>query len=359
MDRPDSVRIDATGLHEFTELLLRSAGLSEGAAAGATDVLVRTTLRGVESHGIHALPQYLRQLRDGGANPAAAVRPLSDRGSIVLLDGDGGLGPAVAHEATLRGIERARATGVAVVPVRNANHFGAAGHFALMCAEAQCIGMVMSNTPPIMAATGARTRSIGNSPIGFGAPRLEGPPVVLDIAMSKVAGGKVRLALQNEHDVPVGWILDPEGRPTTNPADFFVHRGALLPMEGHKGYGLALMVETLAGALSGAAMLGSVGNWLYDSASPSGTGYFLLVLDTSAGSAFADTSARVGELCAAIVGSPRAPGVDRILIPGELEHEREQSAVRDGVAISGKHWQALTTLAHEAGLVAQLPTPDP
>jgi LDH2 family malate/lactate/ureidoglycolate dehydrogenase len=252
------------------------------------------------------------------------------------------------------GIERAHANGSAILTVRNANHFGAAGHFALMCAEAGCIGMVMANTPPIMAVSGSRSRSIGNSPLGFGAPRTEpghpGPsPFVLDIAMSRVAGGKIRLALREGEQVPLGWILDPEGNPTTDPADFFERRGALLPMEGHKGYGLSLMVETLAGALSGAAMLADVGNWLYTPDAPSGTGYFMMIIDVSENSVFAGTPARIAEMCATIAASPRAPGVNRILIPGDLEADLEAAAIASGQPFGAAEWSSLQTLADQIG----------
>jgi LDH2 family malate/lactate/ureidoglycolate dehydrogenase len=307
--------------------------LPDEPAGAAAEVLVRTTARGVDSHGVSYLHQYVEQLRQGGAKHRARLTPLLEQGPLAVMDGGAGLGPAIAAEATAGAIARARAYGLSLTTVRNANHFGAAGHYALVCAEAGCVGLVLSNTPPIMAATGARGRSVGNSPLAFGAPRSDGPPVVLDIAMSRVAGGKIRMAAQDGREVPLGWILDPEGNPTTDPADFLLHRGALEPMEGHKGYGLSLMVETLAGALSGAAMLGAVGNWLYAPERPSDTGYFLLVIDTGPGSAFPDLAERVHALCEEVTAAPRAPGVDRILVPGELEHEAEQRAHAEGVVL--------------------------
>jgi LDH2 family malate/lactate/ureidoglycolate dehydrogenase len=345
---------DADALEDFVARAFREVGLDERAAGDAADVLVRTSLRGVESHGISYLHQYVRQLREGGAQPTARVRPAQERGPVTILDGADGLGPAVAVEATRRGIEQAREHGVGLVTVRNANHFGAAGHYALMCAEAGCVGLVMANTPPIMAVTGSRSRTIGNSPLGFGAPRTEAPPMVLDIAMSRVAGGKVRMALQDGREVPLGWILDPEGNPSTSPEDFLVRLGALLPMEGHKGYGLALMVEALAGALSGAAVLGEVHNWIYSPDTPSGTGYFMLVIDVSSASLFAPFAGRLAELCGVIAGSPRAPGVDRILVPGELEHDHEQDARAHGLHVSREINERLETLADSAGLTEVL-----
>lgn len=348
---PTPVIVTVEGLQRFTEAMLRAAGLEATPASAAADVLVRTTLRGVESHGVSYLHQYVRQLEAGGANPRAQVTPLTDRGSLLHYDADAGLGPAVAAQITRMAIERARAHGVAIASVRNGNHFGAAGHYGLMCAEAGCVGLVMSNTPPIMAVTGSRARSIGNSPLSFGAPRTDAPPFVLDIAMSRVAGGKIRMAIQNGEQVPLGWILDPDGNPTTVPEDFLVRRGALLPMEDHKGYGLALMVETLSAALSGAAMLGGVRNWLYDPEAPSDTGYFLLVIDVDGAGPFQGFADRLGTACEEITRSPKAPGVDRILIPGELEHELETAARAGGVALREEVWTKLTALAEAARAV--------
>lgn len=346
----DHVTVDADGLEQFTRAALEAAGADPASAAAGAQVLTRTSLRGVDSHGVWFLERYVRQLREGGALPRPEPTAVADRGALLVLDGEGGLGLATAHRATTMGIARARQHGMATIAVRNGNHFGAAGHYALMCAEAGCIGLMMSNTPPIMAATGARTRSVGNSPLGFGAPRTQGPPLVLDIAMSRVAGGKIRMALARGEAVPEGWILDPDGNPTTDPADFLVHRGALLPMEQHKGYGLSLMVETLAGALSGAALLSHVGNWLYTPETPSGTGFFLMVIDVGADSAVAGFDERMRGLCDEVVSAPLAPGADRILIPGELEHEREQRARASGLELRNEIWTALAQVADDLGL---------
>jgi LDH2 family malate/lactate/ureidoglycolate dehydrogenase len=352
---PATVVVDAQGLTSFTAAALEAAGVDGAAAAAGADVLVRTTMRGVESHGVSYLHQYVKQLLEGGANPAAQIRSIVDRGAVAVLDADAGLGPSTAAQITAATIERARTHGIAMTSVRNGNHFGAAGHYGLMCAEAGCIGLVMSNTPPIMAVTGSATRSIGNSPLSFGAPRAGAAPFVLDIAMSKVAGGKIRMAIQNGEQVPLGWILDPHGNPTTVPEDFLVHRGALLPMENHKGYGLSLMVETLSGALSGAAMLGGVRNWIYDPDKPSDTGYFLFVIDVSTtDSAFPDFSERLRALCDEITSSPRAPGVDRIFIPGEIEHDAEQRALAEGVELRAEVWDKLAAVAGDLGITPEL-----
>jgi LDH2 family malate/lactate/ureidoglycolate dehydrogenase len=299
---------------------------------------------------MHGVPQYRRQLLEGGANPKASLRIEAQFGGVTRLDAEGGLGPLMAQRAMELSITHAKQHGVAFTTVRNANHFGAAGHFALQAAEVGCVAMVGSNTPPIMAVTGSSKRSIGNSPLGFAAPRAGGPPVVLDIAMSRVAGGKIRLALQSGTQVPHGWILDPEGVSTQDPADFLEHRGALLPMGEHKGYGLALMVESLAAAMSGSAMLHAVGNWIYTPEKPSDTGYFMMVIDASDSSVFEGTDVRIAQMCREISESPLAAGFDRIVIPGDLESEHERRTRKSGLAMSESAWAPLRLLAQDLSI---------
>lgn len=343
------VIVEADSMLSLCVDVLMEAGLGRESATVAADVLVRSSLRGVDTHGVNALGLYAEHLREGGANPSASLVSTVDRGPLVITDGQAGLGPVVASHATRLAISRAKQYGIATVTVKNANHFGAAGYFALMCAEAGCMGLIVSNTPPIMAVTGSRSRSIGNSPLGFGAPRRGGPPFILDLALSRVAGGKVRLALARKRGVPLGWILDPEGNPTTDPADFFDRHGALLPLGEHKGYGLALMIETLAGVLSGASMLSQINNFLYSPELPGGIGYFLHVIDVSDSEAFPGFEDRMKALCDEITSALLAPGVDRIVIPGEVAAEREADARVRGKVMPVADWRRLFAIASLSG----------
>lgn len=348
------MRVDAGDLERFATQAFVTAGLDHADAAASARVLVRTSMRGVDSHGIWFLDRYIRQLQEGGASRRPAISHVADLGALLVVDGDAGLGLAVATRATREAIDRSGTFGLSMVSVRNANHFGAAGHYALTCAEAGRIGLILSNTAPIMAAAGGRSRVLGNSPLAFGAPRASAPPFVLDIAMSRVAGGKIRMAHEKGEQVPLGWIIDPEGQPTTAPEDFFVKRGALLPMEEHKGYGLALMIETLTGVLSGAGVASQVGNWLYSPETPTNTGFFLLVIDVGASGPFGAFQDRLAELCEEMVSAPRALSVERILVPGELEHEREMAAREHGLELRDEIWPALESVAAQLGLTEQL-----
>jgi LDH2 family malate/lactate/ureidoglycolate dehydrogenase len=323
------VLVDGPRLQEFTAQALTAAGL-----------------------GVRHLPGYMRQMRAGGIVPGARVTTVLEGASTATLDGGAGLGHVAAAEATRVAIEKARAAGVAVVLVRNSNHCGALGHYALTCAEAGLIGMFLSNCPPVMTVTGSRTRVLGNGPTAYGAPNPGGAAIVFDAAMSVVAGGKVQMARERRQQVPPGWIVDADGRPTTDP-ETFVHGGALLPVGDHKGYGLALFGELLAGALSGAAMAAQIGSNLTPER-PTGTGHAAIAISVDALMPAADFAARMADLREMITSAPRADGVEEILLPGELEEREERRTRRDGLELDEVIWRSLATMAGELGLAGLL-----
>jgi LDH2 family malate/lactate/ureidoglycolate dehydrogenase len=342
--------LDGERLVVFASALLERLGLSSDDARVGAGVLVRTDMRGVRSHGVRHLPGYARQIRAGGIVAQAQRHTVIETPSMATLDGGAGLGHVAAHEATMLAIEKARGAGIALVTVRNSNHCGALGHYALLCAEAGLIGIAVSNCPPIMTAPGSRARAIGNGPTAYGVPRAGGPPLLFDAAMSKVAGGRIFMAMERGQPVPEGWIVDAGGKPTTNPADF-ANGGALLPVGDHKGYGLTLLGEVLAGALSGAAMISQIGsNRIPDR--PAGTGHALIAIEPAAlMPGFPD---RVAELAALVKESPRAEGVPEILLPGELEHREEGRARKLGLELDGVIWKELADLAGELGVSREL-----
>jgi LDH2 family malate/lactate/ureidoglycolate dehydrogenase len=342
------VLVDGARLQGFTTQVLVAAGLSPAAASTASEVLVRTDLRGIRTHGVRHLAGYLRQIRAGGIIAGASVTRVIDAPSTAVLDGAAGLGHVAASEATNLAIEKALKMGVAVVLVRNSNHCGALGQYALSCAEAGLIGVFVSNCPPVMTVTGSRSRVLGNGPTAYGAPNPEGAPIVFDAAMSVVAGGKIQMARERHQPVPLGWIVDAQGRPTTDPDDF-VNGGALLPVGDHKGYGLALFGELLAGVLAGAAMAGQIGSNLTPDI-PTGTGHAAIAIDVRAFMPATGFAARLAELGRMIKSAPTADGVDAILLPGELEHREEVRTRRDGLELDEVIWRDLAGIAAELGL---------
>ena len=188
MASAETVRLDGERLVLFASALLERLGLSSDDAMVGAGVLVRTDMRGVRSHGVRHLPGYARQIRAGGIVAQAQRHTVIETPSMATLDGGAGLGHVAAHEATMLAIEKARGAGIALVTVRNSNHCGALGHYALMCAEAGLIGIAVSNCPPIMTAPGSRARAIGNGPTAYGVPRAGGPPLLFDAAMISQIG---------------------------------------------------------------------------------------------------------------------------------------------------------------------------
>lgn len=350
--RAAPVCLDPERLRVFVAAALGAAGATAGDAATAAEVLVRTDLRGVHSHGVQALPAHVRTLLDGGVT--SPTEPLTVRESPVtaVLDGQAGLGPVVATRAIQLAVRKAERSGIGVVLVRNSNHFGAAGHYAHLAAEAGHIGLATSNASPIMAAAGSKGRAIGNAPLAYAVPTGRFP-LALDIAMSATAGMKVRLAAERGERIPLGWVLDADGEPTTDPGDYAAG-GALVPLGGHKGYGIALLTEVLAAALSGAAMTSSVSTWLTDTATPTGAGHAFVVLDVECFLDRTEFYARMQGLIDELHALEPAPGAHEVLVPGELEHRSEQRARAHGLELERVIYDHLEATASALGLTEQL-----
>jgi ureidoglycolate dehydrogenase (NAD+) len=342
------MRVDPQRLRTFCETALVAAGASEGDAATVAHILVRTDLRGVHSHGVQTLPIHVRNLQDGGTRSPAAPETVRESAVTAVIDGHAGMGMVIAKHAVEIAIGKARAAGIGVVLVRNSNHFGAAGHYALTAAEAGYIGLATSNASPIMAAAGSKRKVISNAPIAYAVPAPQWP-MALDIAMSATAGMKVRLAAERGVTIPEGWVIDAGGRPTTNPADY-AGGGALAPLGGHKGYGLALLTEVLAGALSGAGMASAIVPWLVDTATPTDAGHAFMVLDIECFMDRATFSARMEHLIAEMHAAEPAPGVERVLVPGELEHRNERRALAHGLDLDDVIVAHLEPVARDLGL---------
>ena len=349
---PESVVCDVQRLRQFVTAAFVAAGAVEDEAETAADVLIRTDARGVHSHGVQTLPIHVATLRDGGTTSPAETEVVRSSGVSAVVDGGGGLGLVVATQAMELAVRKAGASGVGVVLVRNSNHFGAAGHYAIAAAEAGYIGLSTSNASPIMAAAGSKTKVISNAPLAYAVPTGRFP-MSLDIAMSASAGFKVRLAAERGDAIPEGWVIDADGRPTTDPAAYAAG-GALVPVGGHKGYGMALLTETLAAALSGASMTRAVVPWLVETGTPTDAGHAFIALDIECFMDREEFYGRMQQLIDELHDAEPAPGVERVLVPGELEHEREQRALQHGLPLDVQLWDHLDRVARELDLAEQL-----
>lgn len=338
------IRVGVTELRRFCENILRKIGLSQYDAVTVADSLLFCNLRGIDSHGIMRFPFYVQRLKEGGTKTRPKISILREKPASVLVDGDNGMGQVVGVFGAKLAVERAKKTGTCFVGVRGGSHYGAASYYSVEMAKTNMIGLSVSNTGPVMAAWGGAKRVIGNNPLSIAVPYQEGKPIVLDISMSRVAGGKVRLAAKNNQKIPKGWVIDKHGRDTENPHDL-PEGGALLPFGEHKGYGLAFMMEILSGALVGSGMMGMIPLWFKEIKTPLNIGHCFAAIDIEGFMDLEQFKQRLDWLIKEIKSSPLSEGSQGVFVPGELELKMEEERTKNGIPVSETVWQDLQKLA--------------
>lgn len=343
----DDVAVAADELAELAAAVLRGRGVPGDDAALVADSLVTADLWGHQSHGVLRLSWYVSRLDAG--TMAAATRPetVVDSGPVVVVDGHDGVGQVLAAHAVRTGIERAKQHGVAAVAVRNSNHFGTAAYFTRLATPEGCIAFLATNASPAMAPWGGREKAIGTNPWSIAAPGGSRGTVVMDIANTAVARGKLYLARQRGEEIPEGWALDAAGTPTTDPQVGI--DGTILPMAGHKGYAIALMMDILAGVLSGSAFGTDVAG-PYQAERRSGCGHLAIVLDAEAFLAPGEFGVRMDALLDEVTAVAPAAGFERPLYPGEPEARSEERTRRDGLRLPQQTVDELQSLADAAGI---------
>ena len=340
--------VDPGRLLDFTTAAYQASGLRAAEARLCADTLVQADLWGHGSHGVLRLPWYIARLRTGACNTRAVPRMVVDAGALAVLDGQAGMGQVLTAHAMEEAVRRAKAHGIGAVGLRNSGHFGTAMYFTRRAAEAGCVAFLATNASPAMAPWGGREKRVGTNPWSWAAPVGEGAPMVLDIANTGVARGKIYLAKQKGLPIPEGWALDAQGAPTTDPAAAIA--GIILPMAGHKGYGIALMMDVISGVLTGSAFgRGVVGP--YEAEKPSGAGQMMIALDIAAFMPLPEFHARMASLAAELKATPLAQGAEAIFYPGELEARSEARHRRDGLTLPPDTIADLEKLAAECGLV--------
>jgi ureidoglycolate dehydrogenase (NAD+) len=343
---PQADRYQATDLREFCVRSLERAGMRGADAALTAESLVAADLRGVHSHGALRVGVYVDRLRAGSIDPRAELQIVRDGGAAVAADAQAGPGIAMAARAMDLAIARAHTHGIAAVSLRNANHCGMLAFFALRALAAGCIGFAASNGDSQVAPWGSRAKFLGTNPFAVALPALEEAPVVLDMATSVVAHGKVKGAADRGEAIPGGWAVDAEGRPTTDPLQALA--GALLPFGGFKGSGVSLLVDLLAGALSGARSGPEIVPLYQRLGEPQGIGQFFLALEVAAFAPLEPFARRVDATVRRMRALPRAAGVQRIYAPGEPEFLRAAEYRRDGIPLPA---DALAEIARVAALL--------
>ena len=289
---------------------------------------------GRHNFGIERIAIHLKRLQAGVLNGMAVPRMEHLTGSLGRLDGDGGFGYAAAEIAMREAIAMARGSGIGAVGVKNSNFFGAGAYYVNMAAEAGMIGLALSNSFPKVAAHGGVKPVLGTNPFAFGAPRANGGHLLFDMATSALAGSTVREHIAAQKPLPEGLAIDGDGKPITDPAK--VNDGALLPFGGAKGFGLSLLVEVLAGVITGAGVGDGVASMYTDFTRNGGNGHFMLALDISRFMPLDDYHARFEGLVAML----KASG-GHVLLPGEVRWENWRDAVANGVEVDDGHWGEL------------------
>ena len=338
--------LDAAKLVDLVAAVMQGAGSSEAEARAIATRLVDSNLVGHDSHGVLRVGKYLEWVRDGTLKPNTAPEIVFDSDTIAIVDGRRGFGQVTGEFATRMGIAKARAKGIAMVGLRNCGHLGRLGDWAEMAAEAGQVSMHFLNTSGAqrVAPYGGSDRRLSTNPMAIGVPVANGPPAILDITTSTVAEGKLMVAMNKGDRVPEGWIVDKAGRPTTDPKDFY-DGGALLTIGAHKGSGLSILTDLLAGAVTTGR-----------SSDPDDT-----VLRNNMLSIYVDPSvydrdhvvlAEARRFVDWVKASPPARAGEPVLAPGEVERRTRAARLPGGVPLDDKTWQDLVAAAQSVGIDA-------
>jgi LDH2 family malate/lactate/ureidoglycolate dehydrogenase len=351
-DLESELRIAPRRLLSFATAVYERAGMPEADARLAADTLVQADLWGHQSHGVMRLSWYVGRLKAGVCDPVAKPELAVDAGAITVMDGKDGMGQVLTARAMDEATRRAGLHGIGAVALRNSNHFGTAMYFTLMAARAGCIGFLSTNASPAMAPWGGRKKTVGTNPWSWAAPAGGQPPMVLDIANTGVARGKIYLARQKGVPIPEGWAINAAGAPTIDPAEAI--DGIILPMAQHKGYAIAVMMDMLSGVLSGSAF-GAAVHCPYQTAHRSGAGQFMIALNIAAFQPLAEFGERMERYIADLKAVPLAQGFEEIVYSGELEARSDLRLRRDGLVLPTDTREDLRKLANEFGLQSELP----
>jgi LDH2 family malate/lactate/ureidoglycolate dehydrogenase len=320
---PDVARVDARRLAYAVARIFAALGIKQADAEVIANDLVLADLEGVGSHGVMLVPLYVDRIQKGSVSKRSQGDVVSDIRTSIVIDAGNALGQLTAHQAVKLATMRAKNAGMATVAVRNAFHFGTAGRYARLIAAQNCIGIVMSNTRPLMPAPGGAEAITGNNPIAIALPSAGDFPIEVDMAMSATAMGKIRLAAARGQSIPSDWAMAADGQPTTDPAEAI--KGMLAPAAGPKGFGLAFVIDLLCGGLSGGAIGPQVRPLYGDPAEPYRCSLLFIAIDLGSFPDGATFPQRAHEQAQRASMSKRAPGTVRVYAPGEFAHATRES----------------------------------
>jgi L-2-hydroxycarboxylate dehydrogenase (NAD+) len=345
----EPIRVPADRLATFIARAFTATGLSAEDSGALAQLMVEADLRGSDTHGVIRLPLYARRIRAGGVNAKPNIRTVSDRPSAALIDGDNAMGHLVMRRAAALAIEKAKATGIGWVGARMSNHAGPAALYVTMPLKHDMIGLYFAvgssnHLPP----WGGSESLLGTNPMAVAVPAMDEPPIVLDMSPTVAAYGKVRLKAQRGEQMPVGWMIDREGKPLTDPKR--ADEGHLLPIGDYKGSGLSLIIGLLAGALNRAALGREVIDFVKEADKATNTGQAIAAIAVEAFLPPLEFKRAVDQVIRDIRNSPRLPGVERIWLPGEQSHAKLVDRRAHGVPMPKVLRESLDAVARDLAI---------
>ncbi|OWV71963.1 lactate dehydrogenase [Rhizobium sp. R634] len=338
----------ADELIAFATKVFVGTGMSDADAAVIARDLVKANLRGIDSHGVSRIPMYVERLQRGLVNPRPEVTVEKVAGAVSIVDGNNGMGFIASHKAMAEAVSLASRNGIGLVGVHRSTHFGMGALYALQAIEAGYISMIFTNSSPAVPMWGGRTTFLGASPIAAGIPGGKYAPYVMDMAMTVIARGKIRLAAMKGEAIAEGLALDVHGNPTTDAAKAF--EGVCLPFGGVKGSVLATLMDLMSGVLTGANFGGDVRSLYFDHSEPQNVGHLFFAIKPDLFMSPENFEARMDEFYERIKKLPRAAGVDEIMMPGEPEQRREEERSKTGVPITANVIADLTREGERIGV---------
>ncbi len=348
------LNVSAQTLHIFLTDMFESTGMHRDNADYCAECLVQTNLWGIDSHGVLRVPIYMQRLKNKVITANPSVTKTNGKSAFEMLNGDDGMGFLVGRAAMERAVELAEQNGIGAVGVTRSNHFGATALYAKIAAEKGMIGIAMTNVIPNLVVPGGSNPITGNNPIAIGAPTSEPFPFLLDISLSAVAGGKLLLASKKKEKIPLGWATDRDGHPTDDPDKGF--SGFLLPLGGHKGFGLSLVVDILCGVLTGGAFQHQIKSMYKHPDDPSLTGHFMIAIDPAVSIGLDALKSRMAEFYQTIKASPMWEDGKEMFLPGEIEYRKQQERQEHGIPIPPELYDELRHIAQDAHVSTQLTT---
>ena len=346
--------MNAVQLREFVQQLFMTLNVPEKDAYITADVLVQGDMRGVDSHGVARLFQYIKRLQEGLIEAKPTITIKRETPVSVALDGGNGLGQVVSHQAMEMVIDKAIKTGVGMATVNHSNHFGIAGYYAMMALPHGMVGQAYTNTTPLVMPTFGKKIMTGTNPIAVAVPCGSEKPWVLDMATSVVPRGKLEVAARKGLEMPQGWAVDKEGVPTTDP-QAALDGGAPMPLGGtrelggHKGYDLAIFVDILSGVLSGAGFGPNLAGF-WGTHAASNIGHFFMAFRPDLFMDLSEFESRMDEFVRELKATPPTRGAARVLVAGQPEDDAVARYRRTGVPLHPKVMQSLTQLSDELGV---------